>query len=163
MDGNNMRMASWWWELILAGVLVCATAPRVLAGRARPWVCRDKAAFSSKRPMTYEAKATGRHTWILSFMQFQMGGPNEGFTSIEKNLLRPRGDSVTGQLPAGHYFAVAVYRRGSYWPCPQYVQEDDRVKPGVIATLCFGEESGSCPVKVTIRPADTAQSPHAQP
>ena len=153
-----MRMVSWWRKLILAGALICATAPNVFAGRARPWVCRDKAAFSSKHPITYEATATGRHLWILSFMQFHMGGPNEGFTSIAKRVLRPRGGGVTGQLPAGHYFAVAVYRRGTYWPCPQNVQEDDRVKPGVIATLCFGEEGGLCSAKVTIRPADTAQS-----
>ena len=157
-----MRIVSW-RKLILAIAIICATAPEVFAGQVRPWVCRDKAAFSSSHPMTYEATATGRHLWTLSFMQFQMGGPNEGFTSIARHVLRPSGDSVTGQLPPGHYFAVAVYRSGSYWPCPQNVQEDDRVKPGVIATLCFGEDGGSCPVKVTIRPADAPASSQLKP
>lgn len=155
-----MRIISW-RNLLLTAAILCATAPRVFAGRARPWVCSDKAAFSSSRPMTYEAMATGRHLWILSFLQFQMGGPNEGFTDIARHVLRRNGRSVTGQLPAGHYFAVAVYSRGGYWPCPQNVQEHDRGRPGVIATLCFGEDGNACPVKVTIRTADATAAPQS--
>ena len=144
-----------------AAVILGMAASQAFAGGPRPWLCSDMAVFSSKQPMVYEARTAGG-TWVLSFMHFQMGGPNEGHTIVAQRELRS-GDSVTGSLPAGRYFAVALHRKSArYWPCPQYVQEKDREKPGVITSLCFSERRGACPARVVVKPADPA-APHPAP
>ena len=135
----------------------------VLSGLAfaeppRPWLCRDKPVFSSRRPMTYLTSKHGGGRWIMTFMRFDpAGGGHDGFTVVSSHSVR--GD-VSGSLEPGQWYAVALYRSRGHWICPANAREDDEPARGVVSSLCFGEDPGSCPVKLTVRPADSVAPVH---
>ncbi len=52
---------------VLTGLFVASAFSAAKAADARPWLCRSKPVFSSSKPMTYEARGSGR--WVLSFMR----------------------------------------------------------------------------------------------
>ena len=97
---------------ILTGIVIAIvmTASIALAAEPRPWLCRDKPVFSYDRGMEYEASARPGRQWQLFFMQFDPSGGHDGFTIVSQRDLGIRGEPLTGQLAAGRYFAVALYR-----------------------------------------------------
>jgi hypothetical protein len=149
------------WTIGLASVLALffvgpISATRAEAAAPRPWLCRDKPVFSSSTPMRYEATGNGQGRWLVTFMKFDPEGANDGFTIVASHPINAKTSSARGSLDPGQYFAVALYRLGRYWICPGYARDHDEVKPGVVSTLCYGRNSRSCDVKVTVLPADSA-------
>lgn len=139
---------------MIAAIAVVFIGSSAFAEQPRPWLCRDKPVFSSGRPMTYATSKHGGGRWIMTFMRFdQSGGGHDGFTVVSSHAVR--GD-VSGSLEPGQWYAVALYRSRGHWICPGNAREDDEPAPGVVSSLCFGEDPGSCPVKLTVRPADSA-------
>jgi len=124
-----------------------------LADEGRPWLCRDKPVFSSDKPMAYEAVNRGGERWMLTFMRFDPTGGHDGFTVV---ATRPVSGHTEGTIEAGRWYAVALYREGGHWICPGNARENDKPAPGVVSNLCYGEDPGSCPLKLTVRPADSA-------
>jgi len=123
------------------------------AAEPRPWLCRDKPVFSSDKPMAYEAVNRGGERWMLTFMRFDPAGGHDGFTVV---ATRPVSGHTEGTIEAGRWYAVALYREGGHWICPGNARENDKPAPGVVSNLCYGEDPGSCPLKLTVRPADSA-------
>ncbi len=122
---------------------------RALA-EARPWLCRDKAVFSSDKPMTYQATKRGGGRWLLTFMRFDPSGlGHDGFTVFST---QPVGARAEGTLEPGQWYAVALYRAGGHWICPGNARESDEPAPGVVSNLCYGEDPDDCRVNLTVRP-----------
>ena len=134
---------------IAAGALAIGMASSANAVEARPWLCRDKPVFSSGKPMTYTVVNRGGGRWLMTFMRFDpAGGGHDGFTIVSSREVNGR---TEGNLESGQWYAVALYRSGSHWICPGNARESDEPSPGVISNLCYGEEPGSCPVKLLVR------------
>ncbi|MGH7987326.1 MAG: hypothetical protein ACREQX_13690 [Candidatus Binataceae bacterium] len=134
--------------LVTMMMLLAMFAANAAAVEPRPWLCRDKPVFTANTPVTYSV-ANGGRGWVLTLMQFQLGTGHDGFTVISTRTL---GESITGHLAAGSYYAVAMYRRGDRWICPGYAREADEPKPGVVADLCYGESFGDCRVRLSVFP-----------
>ncbi len=142
----------------IAAVFVTSTS---YAGEPRPWLCHDKPVFSSNRPMTYEASTSKGREWHLFFMQFDPNGPHDGFSIVQSRDLPRRGGTVSGHLPAGRYFSVALFHNASgYWICPGQTSERRGSSLGLITSLCFGEGGGSsCRVRLTVKSDNTTAAP----
>ena len=137
----------------LAAILLTVSAP-AFAVEARPWLCRDKPVFSSSQPMIYTATKHGGGRWLMTFMRFDpSGGGHDGFTLASSNILS---GSNSGSLAPGQWYAVALYRSGGHWICPGSASENDEPASGVVSDLCYGEDPGSCPVKLVVRPASSS-------
>ncbi len=153
---------------VLTGLFVASAFSAAKAADARPWLCRSKPVFSSSKPMSYEARGSGR--WVLSFMRCnansqsnfgggcseQSSGGENGFAVVSTRTLS--GHTV-GTLEPGQWYAVALYRSGSRWICAGYAGESDEPSPGAVRDLCYSEhdEEGSpCQVKLTVRPTASA-------
>ncbi|HKV56333.1 MAG TPA: hypothetical protein VJN94_16995 [Candidatus Binataceae bacterium] len=123
---------------------------RAFAAEARPWLCRDKPVFSSNKPMSYQAVNHGGGRWLMTFMRFDPAGGSghDGFTVYATDSINAR---AQGMLEAGQWYAVALYRSGGHWICPGNARESDEPATGVVSDLCYGEEPGTCPVKLTVR------------
>lgn len=140
----------------MAAAFVLVAGSPAIADEPRPWLCRDKPVFSSNHSMTYTARKRGGGRWIMTFMRFDpAGGGHDGFTVVSSHMIR--GD-VSGSLESGQWYGVALYRSRGHWICPGNARESDEPAHGVVSDLCFGEDPGSCPVRLTVRPADTAVS-----
>jgi hypothetical protein len=152
--GGLMTLFRWAAGALIAALFVFAAASSTFADEPRPWLCRDKPVFSSDRAMTYVANKRGGGRWMMTFMRFDpSGGGHDGFTVVSTRMIR---GAVSGSLEPGQWYAVALYHSGGHWICPGGARESDERTPGVVSDLCFGEDPGSCPVKLTVRPADTA-------
>lgn len=138
----------------LAFAILTSIATSALAAEARPWLCRDKPVFSATGPIAYQADNRGGSVWRLFFMHFEMGGENDGYTTVDSRVLRP-GASTSGTLSAGQYFAVAMYRvGGGRWICSGPTDDSESPQPGEISRICYSSDSSDCAVKLTPRHAN---------
>jgi len=144
---------------VAATILVGAMFSAARATEPRPWLCRDKPVFSSDKPMTYDAANHGGGRWVLTFMHFDPAGGHDGFTVISTDELSSH---ASGTLAPGQWYAVALYREGSHWICPGNAGESDKQDADVVSSLCYGEDEGSCPVKLTVRVAGSGHSALSQ-
>jgi hypothetical protein len=122
------------------------------AEEGRPWLCRDKPVFSYDRSMEYVATARPGRQWRIFFMQYSPDAAHDGFDIVNTREISSHGDAVNGNLAAGRYFAVALYREGSHWICPGYTHDDRDPKLGEVSNLCYGEDGPSCLVKLQVKP-----------
>jgi hypothetical protein len=137
-------------SIAIALVAAVGVASKALAAEARPWLCRDKPVFSSDRPMTYETANHSAHRWLMTFMRFDpSGGGHDGFTVFSTQDITARSQ---GSLEPGQWYAVALYRSGGHWICPGNARESDEPGQGLVSDLCYGEDPGTCPVTLTVRP-----------
>jgi hypothetical protein len=158
----SMKLSAMSRPLLLAAFAAVFVTSASYAAEPRPWLCHDKPVFSSDRPMTYEATATKGREWHLFFMQFDPNGPHDGFSIVQSRDLPRRGGTVSGHLPAGRYFSVALFHSASgYWICPgQTSEKRDSLPLGLITSLCFGEGGGSgCRVRLTVKSDNTTAAP----
>jgi hypothetical protein len=135
--------------LAIAGSIATILASAALAEEGRPWLCRDKPVFSSDRPMEYVATAQPGRQWRIFFMEYSPDAAHDGFDIVNSRVI---GTSATGNLAAGRYFAVALYRQGSHWICPDYTHDDRDAKLGEVSNLCYGEDGPPCLVKLQVKP-----------
>jgi hypothetical protein len=140
------------WNIVAAtmsaALVLTATLSSARAAEPRPWLCRDKPVFSSDKPMRYEMAKRGGGRWVMTFMSFDATGGHDGFTVVST---RDINGHLADSLPPGQWYAVALYRSGSHWICPGNASEDDSHAPGVVSSLCYGEDPDSCAVKLTVR------------
>jgi hypothetical protein len=121
-----------------------------LAEEARPWLCRDKPVFSDDHPMEYQATALPGRQWRIFFMQYSPDAAHDGFDIVNSREVGSRGDPAAGSLPAGRYFAVALYRGvGSHWICPDFTHDDRKL--GEVSNLCYGEDGPPCLVNLKVK------------
>jgi hypothetical protein len=136
--------------LMLAATLAMPAATPALADQARPWLCRDKPVFSSSRAMKFEATARPGRQWKIFFMQYAPDAAHDGFDIINSHELSA-GESMTGRLEAGRYFAVALYRGAAgHWICPDYAHDDRTAKSGAVSNLCYGADGPPCLVNLNV-------------
>ncbi|HXR24149.1 MAG TPA: hypothetical protein VN742_02230 [Candidatus Binataceae bacterium] len=131
---------------LLVGLL-CARAAR--AAEPRPWLCRQIPVFSGPKTMTWRATKHGAGHWIMTFMHYDPAGGHDGFTVVATSEVN--GGQADGTLDAGQYYAVALYRSGEHWICPANASESHDSAAGAISNLCYGEDEGSCDVKLEVR------------
>ena len=127
--------------------ILFALAPRADASEPRPWLCRDKPTISDNQPMTYVAENRGSGAWVMTFMRFDPDSGHDGFTVVSSQDVAGR---VQGTLDAGQWYAVGLYRDGSPWICAAPATENSQYVHGVVRDLCYGEDPGSCDVKLTV-------------
>ncbi len=135
--------------------MVCAVfSSSALAEEARPWLCRDKPVFSYDHAMNYQATARPGRQWRIFFMLYSPDAAHDGFDIVNSGEIGSRGDSAMGNLPAGRYFAVALYRSGgSHWICPDYTHDNRNSALGEVSNLCYGEDGPPCLVNLKVTPA----------
>jgi len=109
-------------------------------------------------PMRFVASAKPGHAWKLIFMQFEAGSAHDGFGIIDSSDLAASAPS-SGQLAAGQYYAVAMYKQGSSWICPGYANDDAPAKAGDVGNICYAEDSPPCLVTLKV----TASAPPTHP
>jgi hypothetical protein len=127
-------------------------APRADAAEPRPWLCRDKPTISDNQPMTYVAENRGGGEWVMTFMRFDPDSGHDGFTIVSSQDVTSH---VQGTLDAGQWYAVGLYREGSHWICAAPATENSQYVRGVVRDLCYGEDPGSCQVKLTVSAASS--------
>src|SRR5271154_4593827 len=112
-------------SILIAAMLAMLAAPSALAQEARPWLCRDKPVFSYDRAMEYQVTARPGRQWRMFFMQYSPDAAHDGFDIVDTRPLGSSGDPTAGNLAAGQYYAVALYRgAGGHWICPDYTHDD---------------------------------------
>jgi len=137
----------------IAAALATLIARPAFAQQARPWLCRDKPVFSYDRSMEYQVTARPGRQWRIFFMQYSPDAAHDGFDIVNSRDIATRGHPVTGNLAAGRYFAVALYRgSGGHWICPDYTHDDRDPKLGEVSNLCYGEDGPPCLVKLQVKP-----------
>ena len=134
--------------LSIAALALLFSTP-VLAQEARPWLCRDKPVFSYDRSMEYQVTARPGRQWRMFFMKYSPDAAHDGFDIVDSREVR--GDS-SGSLKAGQYFAVALYRQGGHWICPDYTHDDRNPKLGEVSNLCYGDGGPPCLVRLQVKP-----------
>jgi len=100
--------------------------------------------------MTYEAENQGGGQWVITFMRFDPAAGHDGFTVVSTQEVAGHAE---GSLDSGQWFAVGLYREGSHWICAAHATEGHQYVPGIVRDLCYGEDEGSCQVKLTVREA----------
>lgn len=135
-----------------AAVIATMLASPAAAQEARPWLCRDKPVFSYEHSMQYQVTARPGRQWRLFFMQYSPDAAHDGFDILNTRDISSRGDSVAGSLTAGRYFAVALYRQGGHWICPDYTHDDHNFRLGEVSNLCYGDGGPPCLVKLLVKP-----------
>ncbi|MGO9453615.1 MAG: hypothetical protein ACLQDV_21585 [Candidatus Binataceae bacterium] len=144
-----MKLTTVTQTLAVAAIIAIAAASAAIAGEPRPWLCRDKPAFSDGHPMRYQVSSNGGSSWQIFFLQFEMNGPHDGYSIIQSRQVTSA--PQTGTLHTGRYSAVAMFRRGGVWVCG-YAQESAR-PPGTITNLCYAAESDpDCTVTLSVNP-----------
>ena len=146
MRKMNLRAAAIFSFAVLA--LVLSTS--AFAQEARPWLCRDKPVFSYDRSMEYQVTARPGRQWRIFFMQYSPDAAHDGFDIL--NSREVRAEPVSGSLAAGRYFAVALYRQGGHWICPDYTHDDRNPRLGEVSNLCYGDGGPPCLVKLQVKP-----------
>ncbi len=93
-------------------------------------------------------------------MQYTPSGTHDGFDIIQSHPLVSRGVAASGHLPAGRYFAVALYygARG-HWFCPPWVNDVKTSQSGVVSSVCFGERSPACSARLTVKEDRSTAAP----
>lgn len=135
-----------------AAVFAMLLASPAFAVEARPWLCRDKPVFSYDRSMEYQVTARPGRQWRIFFMQFSPDAAHDGFDIVNSRDISSRGEPVSGNLAAGRFFAVALYRQGGNWICPEYTHDDRNPKLGEVSNLCYGDDGPPCLVKLQVKP-----------
>jgi hypothetical protein len=143
-----------------AAIAMLLASP-ALAEEGRPWLCRDKPVFSHDRSMEYQATARPGRQWRIFFMQYSPDAAHDGFDIVNSREISSRGDPVAGNLAAGQYYAVALYREGSHWICPDYTHDNRDPKLGEVSNLCYGENGPPCLVKLQVKPDHRLAMPPA--
>ena len=143
----------------IAAAIAMLAASSAFAQEARPWLCRDKPVFSDSHSMEYHVTASPGRQWRIFFMQYSPDAAHDGFDIVNSREISSRGDPVSGNLTAGRYFAVALYRQGGHWICPDYTHDDRNASLGEISNLCYGEDGPPCLVKLQVKPSATAGAP----
>ncbi len=136
--------------LSIVAAIAALVATSAFAQEARPWLCRDKPVFSYDRAMEYQATASSGRQWRIFFMQYSPDAAHDGFDIVNSREISSHGDPVSGDLTAGRYFAVALYRQGGHWICPDYTHDDRDPKLGEVSNLCYGEDGPPCLVKLKV-------------
>jgi hypothetical protein len=147
-------MSSWKIARYLstAAAIAILMSSAAFAQEARPWLCRDKPVFSYERSMEYQATARPGRQWRLFLMQYSPDAAHDGFDIVNSREISARGDAITGNLAAGRYFAVALYREGGHWICPDYTHDDRNPRLGEVSNLCYGDDGPPCLVKLQVKP-----------
>jgi hypothetical protein len=142
-------MRYWYASIGIVTVTAICVGSQAFGAEARPWLCRAKPVFSSDKPMSYEAINRDGGRWLMTFMRFDPSGlGHDGFTvSSAKDVAA----HAQGTLDAGQWYAVALYRSSGHWICPGNAAESDEPVPGVVSSLCYGQNEGECTVKLTVR------------
>jgi hypothetical protein len=140
----------------IAASIVALVAGSAFAQEARPWLCRDKPVFSYDHAMEYQATALSGRQWRIFFMQFSPDAAHDGFDIVDSRAI---GMGSAGNLAPGRYFAVALYRQGGHWICPDYTHDDRDPKLGEVSNLCYGEGGPPCLVKLKVKPAQQQAAP----
>jgi hypothetical protein len=135
-----------------AAIFAILFASLALADEPRPWLCRDKPVFSYDRAMEYQVTARPGRQWRIFFMLYSPDAAHDGFDIVNSREVSSRGDPIGGNLAAGRYFAVALYREGGHWICPDYTHDDRDPKLGEVSNLCYGEDGPPCLVKLQVKP-----------
>ncbi len=135
-----------------AVIFATLLASPAFAEEARPWLCRDKPVFSYDRSMEYQVTARPGRQWRIFFMLYSPDAAHDGFDIVNSREVSSRGDPIGGNLAAGRYFAVALYREGGHWICPDYTHDDRNPKLGEVSNLCYGEDGPPCLVKLQVKP-----------
>jgi len=133
----------------IAGTIAMLAASPVSAQEGRPWLCRDKPVFSYDRSMEYAVTARPGRQWRMFFMQYSPDAAHDGFDIVDS---RPIGTGTAGNLAAGRYFAVALYREGGHWICPDYTHDDRNPRLGEVSNLCYGDGGPPCLVMLKVKP-----------
>jgi hypothetical protein len=135
-----------------AAIFAILFASLAFADEPRPWLCRDKPVFSYDRSMEYQVTARPGRQWRIFFMLYSPDAAHDGFDIVNSREVSSRGDPIGGNLAAGRYFAVALYREGGHWICPDYTHDDRDPKLGEVSNLCYGEDGPPCLVKLQVKP-----------
>ena len=143
-----MRMLRAVATLSVALFAVTISAP-AFAQEARPWLCRDKPVFSYDRSMEYQVTASPGRQWRMFFMKYSPDAAHDGFDIVDSREVT---DGAGGNLAAGQYFAVALYRRGGHWICPDYTHDDRNPRLGEVSNLCYGDGGPPCLVRLQVKP-----------
>lgn len=140
---------------LIAAIAVLTWVSIAAAGEPRPWLCRDKPAFSDSHPMSYQVSSKGG-AWQIFFMQLESfsggesRGSHDGFTVVQSRELSRA--PQTGTLPSGQYFAVVLRNKGGAWIC-SYGEEATR-STGEIKKLCYGpQDDPGCQVSLSVKPS----------
>ncbi len=88
----------------------------------------------------------------MFFMQYSPDAAHDGFDIVNSRDIVTRGYPASGTLAAGRYFAVALYRDGGHWICPDYTHDDRNPKLGEVSNLCYGDGGPPCLVKLQVKP-----------
>lgn len=137
--------------LTIAVALSMLSAGAARAEEARPWLCRDKPVFSYDKPMQYQVTAHSGRQWRVFFMQYSPDAAHDGFDIVNTRDITSQGIAESGNLTAGRYFAVALYRSGGHWICPGYTHDDRDPTRGEVSNLCYGEEGPPCLVNLKVK------------
>lgn len=143
------------FSVILFGVAL----PKADAIPPHPWLCRQMPVFSSSKPMTYRAVNRSSHRWVLTFMIREHSTLHVGFRLVSTRYFNR---TVEGTLPPGQWYAIALYRMGDLWICPQWAREADEPKPGVVSNVCYNEEHRGCSVNLVVKPAASSTQTSAR-
>jgi hypothetical protein len=103
--------------------------------------------------MTYVAENRSGGEWVMTFMRFDPASGHDGFTVVSSQDVTGH---VKGTLDAGQWYAVGLYRDGSHWICAAPATENRQYVRGIVRDLCYGEDSGSCQVKLTVSEGSAA-------
>ncbi|HVN63613.1 MAG TPA: hypothetical protein VMT58_03165 [Candidatus Binataceae bacterium] len=147
--------------LLIFGVALAMAASAAQPGwaaEARPWLCRDKPVFSSASAMEYRTSTRTAHSWRIFFMEFSPEAAHDGFEIVNSTTTLRESLPAGGNLEAGRYYAVAMYRDGERWICPGYAREDSAYTPGIVRKICYAENSRPCSVTLTVTPAQPRSS-----
>jgi hypothetical protein len=148
-DGVRRIVSSLIVPVTLAGWFAYM-APLAHTMEPRPWLCRDKPAVSDNQPMTYTIENRGAGRWVMTFMRFDPATGHDGFEVVSTQDVIGH---VEGTLDPGQWYAVGLYREGDHWICAGPASENQQYVKGVVRDLCYGEDAGSCDVKLTVREA----------
>lgn len=132
-------------------ILLAATAAAVRAAEPRPWLCRDKPAFSTSGASRMDLASHDGRRWQVFLMQFDPSGGHDGFTITNSYNLGPGNRQASETVSGGRFFAVALYDSGGHWICSGPAR-DERTA-GTIASLCYSIAGASCDVNLTVRSA----------
>lgn len=143
---------------ILAVICAWPSAPIAAQSEARPWLCRDKPAFSSSGPVSFKLACNGKRRWMVSFMLLEPGGSHDGFSVVATRELGPSTPALQGSLSDRRFFVVAQFLSSGHWICARWARENRAV--GAVENLSYGDDAGSsCRLRVTRQAAARQGSP----